>query len=64
MPLIEGVVSGVWHQRRSGRRLAVTVEPRTPLTAAQRAELDEQVERLSYVWAELTIGSVCVGPHA
>ncbi|MEU5545699.1 winged helix DNA-binding domain-containing protein [Streptomyces sioyaensis] len=65
--LIDGVVSGVWHQRRSGRRLAVTVEPRTPLTAAQRAELDEQVERVAYVLegtAELTIGMVGVGPHA
>lgn len=48
-------------------RLAVTVEPRTELTAAQRAELDEQVERLAFVLegtAELTIGTVGVGPHA
>ncbi|MFG2526432.1 winged helix DNA-binding domain-containing protein [Streptomyces sp. NPDC048516] len=65
--LVDGVVSGVWHQRRSGRRLAVTVEPGTALTAAQRAELDVQVERLAYVvegTAELTIGKVAVGPHA
>lgn len=65
--LVDGVVSGVWHQRRSGRRLAVTVEPSTELTAAQRAELDEQVERLAFVLegtAELTIGTVGVGPHA
>ena len=25
--LIDGVVAGVWHQRRAGKRLAVTVEP-------------------------------------
>lgn len=64
--LVDGVVSGVWHQRRSGRRLTVTVEPSTP-TTAQRAELDVQVERLEAVLegaAELTIGKVSVGPHA
>ncbi|MFI1741731.1 hypothetical protein [Streptomyces sioyaensis] len=57
----------MWHQRRSGRRLAVTVEPRAPLTATQRAELDEQVERLAYILegtAELTIGRGGVGPRA
>ncbi len=25
--LVDGVVGGVWHQRRSGRKLAITVEP-------------------------------------
>jgi len=25
--LIDGTVAGVWHQRRSGRKIAVTVEP-------------------------------------
>ncbi|QTZ95242.1 hypothetical protein [Streptomyces auratus] len=42
------------------------LRPPRPLTAAQRAELDEQVERLAYVWegtAELTIGRDGVGPH-
>ena len=45
--LIHGVVAGVWHQRRSGRRLAVTVEPLTPLSAPhRRRELDAEVERV------------------
>jgi hypothetical protein len=65
--LIGGVVAGVWHQRRSGRKLAITVEPLDPLTAAQRAELDEQVARVGEFLEgqpQLTIGTVSVGPHA
>jgi uncharacterized protein YukE len=65
--LIDGTVAGVWHQRRSGRRLAVTVEPFGPLTAAQRRALDEQVTRVGEILegrTELTVGIVTVGPHA
>ena len=65
--LVDGVVGGVWHQRRSGGRLAVTVEPLHDLTAAQRRQLDEEVELLGAVMeAEpaLTISTVTVGPHA
>ena len=65
--LVDGVVAGVWHQRRSGRRLDVTVEPFGRLTAARRAELDEQVERVGQVLEatpSLTIGTVAVGGHA
>ena len=44
--LVDGVVGGVWHQRRSGRRLAITVEPLAELTvqeaaAAERGTLEE-----------------------
>jgi hypothetical protein len=65
--LVDGMVAGVWHQRRSGRKLAVTVEPLGRLTAAQRGELDDQVARVgSIVGAEpeLAIGTVTVGAHA
>jgi hypothetical protein len=65
--LIDGTVAGVWHQRRSGRLIAVTVEPLSPLTAVQLRELEEQVERVGAVMegtAELTVGKVTVGPHA
>ncbi|MFD3483462.1 winged helix DNA-binding domain-containing protein [Streptomyces sp. NPDC058665] len=65
--LIDGVVAGVWHQRRSGKWLDVTVEPLRPLTAARRAELDEQVKRTGRILQgtpRLTIGTVAVGPHA
>ncbi|MEU1573071.1 winged helix DNA-binding domain-containing protein [Streptomyces collinus] len=65
--LVDGVVAGVWHQRRRGRRTTVTVEPLAPLTARQERELGEQVERVGEVLeatAELVVGEVTVGPHA
>ncbi len=65
--LIDGVVAGVWHQRRSGRRLVITVEPFDRLTAAQRRELDGQVERIGAFLdgtPQLTIGPVAAGAHA
>ncbi len=34
---------GIWHSRRSGRRLAVTVEPLRELSAPQRRQLDDEV---------------------
>ncbi|AXE79920.1 winged helix DNA-binding domain-containing protein [Streptomyces atratus] len=65
--LIDGTVAGVWHQRRSGRRITVTVEPLSPLTAGQLRGLEEQVARVGEVLEgrpELTVGKVTVGPHA
>ncbi|MFE7900769.1 winged helix DNA-binding domain-containing protein [Streptomyces sp. NPDC057424] len=65
--LVDGVVAGVWHQRRRGRRTTVTVEPLRRLTARQQRELGEQVERVGEVLEatpELVVGEVTVGPHA
>lgn len=65
--LVDGTVGGVWHQRRSGRYIDITVEPLDPLTTAQRRELDDQVERVGAILEgrpRLTIGTVTVGPHA
>ncbi|MEV0238965.1 winged helix DNA-binding domain-containing protein [Streptomyces sp. NPDC050674] len=65
--LVDGVVAGVWHQRRRGRRTTVTVEPLVRLTARQKRELDEQAQRVGEVLeatAELVVGEVTVGPHA
>jgi Winged helix DNA-binding domain len=65
--LVDGVVGGVWHQRRSGRRLAVSVEPLRELTAPQRRQLDDEVDRVAAVMqatATLTVGPVTVGAHA
>ena len=66
--LIDGVVAGVWHQRRSGKWLDVTVEPLAgTLPAARRAELEEQVERTGEILQgtpRLTVGPVSVGAHA
>ena len=65
--LVDGVVGGVWHQRRSGRKLAITVEPLRELTAAQRRQLDDEVGLVGAVMeapATLTVGAVTVGAHA
>jgi Winged helix DNA-binding domain len=65
--LVDGVVGGVWHQRRSGRRLAVTVEPLGELIAGQRRQLEDEVGLVGAVMeaeATLTVGAVTVGPHA
>ncbi|ATW50273.1 winged helix DNA-binding domain-containing protein [Streptomyces xantholiticus] len=67
--LVNGTVAGVWHQRRSGRRIAVTVEPIGPALATARApsDLAAQVDRVAEALearAELTVGRVTVGPHA
>ncbi len=65
--LTDGVVAGVWHQRRSGRKIEVTVEPLTRLAAAQRRALQTQVQRVGEILegqAQLTIGTVTIGGHA
>ena len=65
--LVDGEVGGVWHQRRSGRKLAITVEPLGELTARQRRELDDEAALVGAVMEAtptLTVGPVTVGPHA
>ncbi|WP_420112192.1 DNA glycosylase AlkZ-like family protein, partial [Pseudactinotalea sp.] len=65
--LLDGVVGGVWHGKRSGARLAVRVEPLQPLAPAQVSALEDEVARVGEILqarAQLTIGEVTVGPHA
>ena len=65
--LIDGTVAGVWHLHRSGRKLAITVEPFDKLTVSQRRDLNEQVERIGEFregQPQLTIGTVTAGGHA
>jgi hypothetical protein len=65
--LVDGVVGGVWHQRRSGRKLAITVEPLRELTAAQRRQLGDEADLVGAVMEAtpaLTVGTVTVGAHA
>ena len=65
--LVDGVVGGIWHQRRSGRKLAITVEPLDELTATQRRQLEDEADLVGAVMEAtpmLTLGTVTVGPHA
>lgn len=65
--LVDGIVAGVWHQKKSGRTLHVTVEALTPLNRRRRKLLDAEVERLGEILGgapSLTLGDVTVGAHA
>jgi hypothetical protein len=65
--LVDGVVGGVWHQRRSGNKVALTVELLRDLTPSQRRALDEQVGLVGAITQArptLALGPVTVGPHA
>jgi hypothetical protein len=65
--LVDGVVGGVWHQKRSGRTLTITVEPLRKLTAAHRRQLDEEIDVMGAILESsptLTLGTVSVGAHA
>ncbi|HEY7271131.1 MAG TPA: winged helix DNA-binding domain-containing protein [Actinoplanes sp.] len=65
--LVDGVVAGVWHQRKSGRRIAITVEPLARLSGRQRSDVESEADRVGRIaggTAETTFGTVSVGPHA
>lgn len=65
--LIDGIVGGVWHQRKSGRKVRVTVEPLVKLSQSRRRALDDEVTKLGEILGaepDLTIGEVTVGAHA
>ena len=65
--LIDGIVAGVWHQKKSGRKVHVTVEALTSLSRARQRRLEDEVDRLAGTLActpSLTLGDVAVGPHA
>jgi hypothetical protein len=65
--LVDSVVAGVWHQQKTGGKVAITVEPLRSLTARQRRQLDEQVERIGFILEArptLTVGPIAVGAHA
>jgi hypothetical protein len=57
--LVDGVAGGVWHPRRSGRKLIITVEPLRELTAPQLRQLDDEANLVGAVMeasATLTVG--------
>jgi hypothetical protein len=64
--VIDGVVAGVWQQRRSGRRIEIRVEAFQPLSAQQHHELEIAAARVGeIVEAECTLdlGAVDARPH-
>lgn len=59
--VVDGVVGGVWRQRKTAKKLALTVEPFADLRPSQRDELEAQVARLGEIWdvpSELTLGKI------
>lgn len=65
--LVDGVVAGVWHQRKTGSQVAITVEPLRTLNRRQHRQLGEQVERIGIILQArptLTIGTINTGAHA
>jgi hypothetical protein len=65
--LVDGAVGGVWHQRRAGRRIDITLEPLRELTRSQLRELAAEaalVSTVMQVTAMLTVRPVTVGAHA
>jgi hypothetical protein len=64
--LVDGAVAGFWERRRTGRRLAIRVEPFLPLSAARRERTAERVERIGRVLeldAGFELGAVQLRPH-
>ena len=65
--VIDDAVAGIWHQKRSGARLAIVIEAFRDLAASERHAVDEQVHRLAEIQdatATVTFDEVTVGPHA
>jgi winged helix DNA-binding protein len=64
--LVDGVVAGLWHQRKSARSIAITVEPFGELTAGQHRELADEARRLGEFYgsaAVLTLARVAARSH-
>jgi len=64
--IVDGVVAGVWEQRRTGKRLEVRVEPFEKPTRARRAALESEVRRIGEILeteATLTLGEVSARAH-
>jgi hypothetical protein len=65
--VVDGEVAGLWHQKRAGKRVDITVEALRKLTKRQRAQLDEQAGRVGEILDAIptvTYGEVTVGGHA
>jgi DNA glycosylase AlkZ-like len=64
--VIDGMVRGVWHQRRSDRKISLTIEAFLDVSKAMRAQLHLEAERIGAIMegtVETTFDSVTVAPH-
>ena len=66
--VVDGLVAGVWQQRRTGRNIAVTVEPVMRLSPRQRELVAEQAALLASIQegtlSSVSFGTVRSGAHA
>jgi hypothetical protein len=64
--VVNGVVAGLWQQRRTARRLEIGVEVLRPLSLQQHQQLEAAVTRIAEVVemeCTLTLGAVEARPH-
>jgi len=64
--LVDGLVAGLWHQRRTGQTITLTVEPFGELSPAQHTELAVQAARLGEFFGcahRMTLGPVTARSH-
>jgi hypothetical protein len=64
--LLDGVVAGVWHAKRAGGVVAITVEPLVSLAHQHQSQLGAEAERIAdflELRLELSTGTIGVGPH-
>jgi hypothetical protein len=64
--VVDGIVAGLWQQRRTGRRLEIRVEAFQPLNAHQHQELEAAVARVGEIveaQSVLSLGAVDARPH-
>jgi DNA glycosylase AlkZ-like len=64
--VIDGIVRGIWHQRRSGSKISLTIEPFVDLSRVMRQQLQQEAERIGAIMeatVEATFDSVTVAPH-
>jgi hypothetical protein len=66
--VVDGLVAGVWQQRRTSRNIEVTVEPVVRLSAQQRELVAEQASVVASIQegtlSSLSFGTVRSGAHA
>jgi winged helix DNA-binding protein len=65
--LIDGVVAGVWQQKKAGTQVTITVEPLRTLTRRHLKHVETQVERIGAILQArptLIVGPITAGAHA